>query len=99
MLVPRWQRGVDDPVTKGLYMKHIIDHWDHICQIAGNANHIGIGSDLDGGFGKEQAPADLETIADLQKYPEWLTERGYEARDIEKVMFRNWINFLDRAWS
>jgi membrane dipeptidase len=67
--------------------------------VAGNANHIGIGSDLDGAFGTEQSPADLETIADLQKIPDLLWKRGYSEMDVKKVMGENWLNFLKRAWS
>jgi membrane dipeptidase len=71
---------------------------DHICQLAGNANHIGIGSDLDGAFGKEQCPSDLDSIADLQKIPTLLQQRGYSPQDIEKVMHGNWLRFLKKAW-
>jgi membrane dipeptidase len=66
---------------------------DHICQLAGNADHIGIGSDLDGAFGKEQCPSDLDSIADLQKIPTLLQQRGYSPVDIEKVMHGNWLRF------
>jgi membrane dipeptidase len=77
----------------------MIDHLDHVCQIAGNAEHIGIGSDLDGAFGREQAPYDLETIADLGRVPALLARRGYPAADIEKVMHANWLRFLRAAWA
>jgi membrane dipeptidase len=76
----------------------IVDHIDHICQLAGNAKHVGIGSDLDGAFGKEQSPADLDTIADLQKLSELLQRRGYAENDISGIMSENWIGFLRRAW-
>ena len=66
----------------------MIDHLDHVCQLAGNADHIGIGSDLDGAFGREQAPYDLETIADLSSLPGLLAKRGYPSADIDKVMKR-----------
>ena len=72
---------------------------DHICQIAGNANHIGIGTDLDGAYGREQSPYDLETIADLRRIPGMLQKRGYSEADIEKVMHKNWLRFLNEAWS
>ena len=72
---------------------------DHICQLAGNSDHIGIGSDLDGAFGKEQCPADLDSIADLQKIPTLLQQRGYSPQDIEKVMHGNWLRFLKDTWS
>jgi membrane dipeptidase len=67
---------------------------DHICQLAGNSNHVMIGSDLDGGFGKEQCPFDLDTIADLQKLDQILTKRGYSQNDVEKILSKNGIRFL-----
>lgn len=76
-----------------------MDHYDHICQLAGNANHIGIGSDLDGAYGKEQSPYDIETIADLQNIETLLAKRGYSEADIKKVMHGNWLRFLRKAWS
>ena len=57
-------------------LERSIDHIDHICQLAGNTNHVGIGSDLDGAFGKEQCPSDLETIADLAKISFIITKAG-----------------------
>jgi membrane dipeptidase len=98
MMVPNWERGKSHPRTMDCNLRKMIDHMDHICQIAGNANHIGIGSDLDGAFGREQCPYDLNTIADLQSVPALLSERGYTNKDIEKVMFGNWLNFLRRVW-
>src|SRR5690606_39852877 len=70
MMVAGWTRGQSDPRAMNCSLEVVIDHMDHICQLAGNALHIGIGSDLDGGFGKEQSPYDLNSIADLQKIPE-----------------------------
>ncbi|GAA5219421.1 membrane dipeptidase [Membranihabitans marinus] len=99
MMVPGWVRGQSDPFKDGAALEVIVDHWDHICQIAGNTNHIAIGSDLDGMFGKEQSPYDLETIADLQKLPELLTKRGYSSTDIQKIMHGNWLRLLRRAWA
>jgi membrane dipeptidase len=77
----------------------MLDHLDHVCQVAGNAEHVGIGSDLDGGYGREQSPHDLETIADLTRLPEMLAARGYSADDIEKIMRGNWLRFLRTAWA
>ncbi len=99
MMVPNWVRGKSNPKEMGCNLEKMIDHMDHICQLAGNANHIGIGSDLDGAFGKEQCPYDLETIADLQTLPGLLSKRGYSALDIEKVMFGNWLGFLRKVWA
>jgi membrane dipeptidase len=98
MMVPGWVRGQSTPKAMNCDLEVMIDHLDHICQIAGNADHIGIGSDLDGAFGREQAPHDLETIADLARVPGMLANRGYSAADIEKVMHGNWLRFLRDAW-
>lgn len=99
MIVPNWVRGKSDPFKDGAPLEAIINHYDHICQIAGNCNHIAIGSDLDGMFGKEQSPYDLETIADLQKLPDLLSKRGYSHEDIQKVLHGNWLRFLRKAWA
>jgi membrane dipeptidase len=98
MLVPNWVRGESTPLSMNCNLEKLIDHMDHICQLAGNANHIAIGSDLDGAFGKEQSPLDIETIADLQKIPVLLRKRGYSELDIENVTSGNWLRFLRRAW-
>ena len=98
MMVPDWVRGTSTPQSTNCNLEAIVNHMDHICQLAGNALHIGIGSDLDGGFGKEQSPYDLETIADLQKIPALLTKRGYSATDVENVMHGNWMRFIRKAW-
>lgn len=98
MLVDNWKRGVDDPTVRKVYMELIIDHFDHICQLAGNVDHIAIGSDLDGAFGLEQSPCDLDTISDLQSLEKHLSERGYTHEDIEKIFYKNWLRFLRNAW-
>lgn len=99
MMVPNWQRRVSNPKDMNCNLEVLIDHMDHICQLAGNARHIGIGSDLDGAFGKEQSPYDLETIADLQTVPELLRKRGYSDEDILNVAHGNWLRFIRKAWS
>jgi membrane dipeptidase len=78
-------------------LEKMIDHMDHIYQLAGNANHVGIGTDLDGAYGKEQCPYNIETIADLQIVPTLLSKRGYSQIDIEKIMHGNWLRIMQRA--
>lgn len=99
MMVPGWIRGKSQPKEMDCDLEKVIDHMDHICQIAGNANHIGIGSDLDGAYGREQSPYDLETITDLGRIPEMLHRRGYSTEEIHLVMHGNWIRFLRKAWA
>ncbi len=98
MLVPNWKRGVSTPQSINCTLEKLIDHMDHICQLAGNTFHVGIGSDLDGAFGKEQCPIDIETIADLQKIPTLLSQRGYKKEDIENITGKNWLRFLKKTW-
>jgi membrane dipeptidase len=97
MLWPGYVRGETD--NSQVKLRMVTDHMDHICQLAGNATHIAIGSDLDGGFGREQSPGDLETIADLQKIPALLEEKGYAESDISGAMHGNWVRFFTQAWS
>lgn len=89
---------ISDPWQLDIKMERLVDHWDHICQIAGNAYHVAIGSDLDGIFGTEQSPWDFNSIADLQKYEEILIKRGYDDDDIDHLFHQNWLNFLYKAW-
>lgn len=98
MLVNNWVRGVDEPKGRNVSMELIIDHFDHICQLAGNSNHIAIGSDLDGTFGKEQSPFNLDTINDLGNLENPLKERGYSDEDIDNIFCNNWLRFLKNAW-
>ena len=99
MLVSGWQRGETTPESSGVKLEHLLDHMDHICQLTGSANHIGIGTDLDGGYGLEQSPGDLDTIADLQRLPDMLAARGYSSEDVARVMHGNFIRFLNGAWA
>ena len=98
MLVPNWVRGASTPNGMNCGLNKVADNIDHICNLIGNALHVAIGSDLDGAFGREQCPYDLETIADLQKLIPLLQQRGYTDNDIENIMYGNWIRFLTKAW-
>ena len=98
MMVPNWIRGKSTPETMGVTLNQMIENIDHICQLSGNSNHVGIGTDLDGAYGIEQTPTDIDTIADLQKVPLMLKKIGFSESDVEKVMNQNFINFLKRVW-
>lgn len=99
MLVPDWIRGTSTPETAGVTLETVVQHIDHICQLAGNARHVGIGSDLDGAFGREQCPSDVHTIADLSRLPSLLASKGYSAADVEQIAHGNFVRFLRHAWS
>ena len=98
MLSPQWVRGESTPQQRGVTLETLVDHFDHICQLAGNSNHVAIGSDLDGMFGTEQCPYDLETIANLSKLEGILQKRGYSTSDIANILHGNWLRFIREAW-
>jgi membrane dipeptidase len=96
MVQPGWvQYGTDNQIT--CTIDNVVDHIDYVCQMAGNADHAAIGTDLDGGYGIEQTPTDLDTIADVQKVADLLRARGYTEDDVAKVMHGNWLRFLERT--
>ncbi|MDM8520311.1 membrane dipeptidase [Anaerolineales bacterium HSG6] len=80
-------------------LNDVVNQIDYVCQLSGNSQHSAIGSDLDGGFGKDQSPHDLDTIADLQKLVGMLRERGYVETDIANIMHGNWLRLLRRSWA
>ena len=98
MLVPGWVRGQSTPAAAGVTLETVVDHIDHICQLAGNARHCGIGSDLDGAFGRSNVPSDVDTIADLSKLPALLARRGYSEPEVEQIAHGNFVRFLQTAW-
>jgi membrane dipeptidase len=99
MLRPNWVIGErPNPANPRVTLDDVADQIDHVCQLAGDARHAAIGSDLDGGFGREQSPADLDTIADLQKLAGLLAARGYAEAHIAMIMHGNWLRMLRGAW-
>ncbi len=97
MLQPGWVLGVS--TNEQVSLTTVLDHIDHVCKLSGNSAHSALGTDLDGGFGREQSPHDLDTIADLHKVAGLLTERGYSDADIGAILHGNWLRLLRRAWS
>jgi membrane dipeptidase len=93
-LRPGW--SASDPPSQTT-LDHLLAHIDHICQIAGDARHVAIGSDFDGGWGWPAAPLEIDTIADLQKLAPRLMERGYSEDDTAAILGGNWRGFLERT--
>jgi len=89
MVQPGWVR--DQANNAIVTVDKVVDHIDHICQLAGDNAHVTVGSDLDGGFGREETPRDIDTVADLQNLNGLLFKRGYgEAA----ILHGNWLRFL-----
>ena len=92
-LKPGWNRRTGSR-REEVPLDVLIAHIDHICQMAGNANHAAIGSDFDGGFGVQSIPPELDTIADLQIIASRLVARGYSETDTANILGGNWLRFL-----
>ena len=100
MLDPEW--GHEQPAYEQITnatLETVADHVDHVCDLASNARHAAIGTDLDGGYGTEQSPRDLNTIADLRKFAEIFARRGYSDEEAGNILSGNWIRLLKAAWS
>ena len=87
-----WKKGDD---RQRITLQHVAANIDHICQMAGNTRHVGIGTDFDGGFGWPDVPLELDTIADISKLAPLLADKGYTATDIEAIFNGNWRRFLE----
>lgn len=97
MMIPGWERGKTTPQSTQLQLETLVDHIDHYCQLAGNARHVGIGSDLDGAFGTEQTPLNVDSIADLSRLPALLGARGYDEEAVGGIMAGNFLRRLGSA--
>ena len=84
-------------VKERVTLTDLVKHVRHICEVASDTDHVGIGSDLDGGFGRESIPAELDTVADLPKIAGALAENGFSERQVNAILGQNWLRFLDRT--
>jgi membrane dipeptidase len=89
-----WKNG--DP-RSDCPLELVAAQMDYICQKAGNTRHVGFGSDFDGGFGLQQLPPELDTIADLHLVAPLLEARGYSQNDINAIFGDNWVEILRRT--
>lgn len=87
-LNPAWKHG---DAREMVTLHDVVAQIDYICQLAGDARHVGIGTDFDGGLGVQSVPDGIDSIADLQKLIPLLEEKGYKIEDIEAIMGKNWI--------
>ena len=93
MLAERWVKG--HSTNEGIDLGSVVDHIDYICQLSGSTRHVAIGTDLDGGFGKSQSPADIETIEDVVTMADLLQRGGYRDEHINAIFNANWLRILN----
>jgi membrane dipeptidase len=88
-LLPKIQFG-----KRRATLRDVVDHVKHICDLAGDATHVGIGTDMDGGLGREQIPVEIQTSADLPKVADALSSAGFSDADVSGIMGENWLRFF-----
>lgn len=89
-----WKTSDD---RQAVTLRNLAAHIDHICQIAGDALHVGLGTDFDGGFGWPSVPYEIDTIADMQKLTSVLADYGYNEESIAGILGGNWRRHLERT--
>ena len=75
-------------------LEDVVRHVRHMCDLAGSAGHVAIGTDMDGGFGRDQIPQEIRTAADLPKVGEALGRAGFSRGDVEGMLGGNWVRFF-----
>jgi membrane dipeptidase len=76
-------------------LERAVDQVEHVRELAGGSiGNVGIGTDLDGGYGFEQTPTDLNRYRDVQKMVGIMQRRGFSEPDIEAVFYGNWMRFF-----
>jgi membrane dipeptidase len=95
-LLNGWKKAAGSKKSE-VKLSNVIEHVQHICRIAGDSSHVAVGSDLDGGFGVESAPAEVDTVADLNKLGTALSDAGFSDKEVQQVMQKNWLRILERA--
>ena len=69
-------------------------HVRHACDVIGDADHVALGSDADGGFGSDRLPRELSTAADWPRLGEALADAGFGDDEVRAVLEDNAMRFL-----
>jgi membrane dipeptidase len=72
----------------------VITHVKHLCDLAGDAAHVGLGTDMDGGLGRNEIPVEIQTSADLPRLADALSAAGYGDAAVAGIMGENWLRFF-----
>lgn len=71
-----------------------IEHIEYVCEIAGDRKHVGLGSDMDGGFSAQRMPEGIDAPRDFVKLGEALRARGWNDDDVRGFAFENWARIF-----
>jgi membrane dipeptidase len=91
-LIPPAQRG-----TRRATLEDVTNHLRHMCDVIGDARHVGLGTDMDGGLGRDEIPKEIRTSADLPRVAEAISSAGFSDAEVRGVMAGNWVEFFRGA--
>jgi len=74
----------------------VVTHVRHFCNVIGSTRHVGLGTDMDGGLGREQIPVEIQTSADLPRVADALRANGFDDTDVQNIMGENWTRFFEQ---
>ncbi len=78
-------------------VREAIDHVERICELTGSRKHVGLGSDMDGGFSALDMPEGIECPSDLVKLCDELAQRGWSVEDVQGFAAGNWRSFWKKV--
>ena len=74
----------------------VINHVRAIFDITGDTTHVAIGTDMDGGLGRDEIPQEIETSGDLLKLATALQTAGFGEADVQNIMGGNWVRYFEK---
>lgn len=78
-----------------------VSHWadaiDHVCQLTGSIAHVGLGSDIDGGYPYRSLPNEIDTASDLWLLRRSLLERGFAEAEAAAILGGNMLRKLNET--
>jgi membrane dipeptidase len=66
----------------------------HVRDVTGDSLHVGLGTDMDGGFGAEHLPESMRTHTDLRRLGDVLADDGFEDSEVKGILAGNWLRFF-----
>ncbi|MCY3867753.1 MAG: membrane dipeptidase [Chloroflexi bacterium] len=79
---------------RGVNLAHWVDAVDYVCQLTGSVDHVGLGSDIDGGYPYRALPSELDTSCDLWLLRRTLLERGFSETETAAILGGNMLRKL-----
>lgn len=96
MLYNRYLRKDWHPTDgkRNVTITHVVDVIDYVCQITGSVAHVGIGSDIDGGYAYRSLPEEIDTSSDMWSLKDVLLARGFSDDDVQAILGGNMLRKL-----